>query len=94
MRPVVTEATIRDAIAAGITELPLQPGAIVTSLAREFAQRNNVRLIPSTEQRLPEAPPSQAPMSDRAALRAAVIKALGKLPEGLDEALDKVLGGK
>ncbi|VEP41647.1 MULTISPECIES: cupin domain-containing protein [Tessaracoccus] len=88
MRPVVTQTTIRDAKSQGLTELPVQPGTIITALAREFAQDQGIKLVLTTEQA--SAPPA-ADRDDRAALRAAVVKQLGHEPDGLDAALDKVL---
>lgn len=97
MRPVLTQDTVREAISSGIEELPLQPGTIVTALARELAQKHGLRLVAGNEtaqQPRQEAGRDDraAGRDDRAAVRAAVVAALGSSPEGLDEALDKVLG--
>lgn len=90
MRQVLTQDTVREAISSGLQELPLQPGTIVTALARELAQKHGIRLVPSTET-TQQAGRDPGP-DDRAAVRAGVVAALGHAPEGLDEALDKVLG--
>lgn len=90
MRPVLTQDTVREAITSGLQELPLQPGTIVTALARELAQKHAIRLVPTTD--VTQQPGRDTGHDDRAAVRAGVVAALGHVPDGLDEALNKVLG--
>ncbi|AQX16857.1 phosphate acetyltransferase [Tessaracoccus lapidicaptus] len=49
MRAVVTEASVRAALADGAAELRVPEGAIVTDLARELAGRRGIRLTTGVE---------------------------------------------
>lgn len=93
MRPVLTQETVRQAIGSGLSELPLQPGTIVTSLARELAQAHNIKLVKTNDAPPPVPAASSAdlpPVNPRAAVRSAVIASLGHTPPELDAVLDKV----
>ena len=43
-RPLVSERTVLDALAAGRAEVPVPPGALVTALAQDTARERGVRL--------------------------------------------------
>ena len=86
-RRILTTATVDELIAAGTTELRLGPGDIVTALAREYALKRGVRLIPA------DAPPAETeghlPTAER--IRGAVVNALGYEPDGLDAIIARAL---
>ncbi|HPF79944.1 hypothetical protein [Nostocoides australiense] len=46
-RRVLTKSSIDDFLAAGTTEVLLEPADIVTALAKEYAQQRGVRLVPA-----------------------------------------------
>lgn len=81
---VLTVSTINEALAQGKTEFALEPGDIVTPLAKEHAQQLGLRLIPCGGK-----PGGAAPQA--AEVRKAVIAALGREPEGLDAIIARVL---
>lgn len=94
---VVTQETVQEALSQGLKELILQPGTIVTLLAREHAQDKGVRLVQSSALdpgAAVAAAVSEAAVSDTTALRDAVIQAVGHAPAGLDDAVASVLGNQ
>ena len=44
---VLTVSSINELLSQGCTELSLQPGDIVTALAKEHAQKRGLRLVPA-----------------------------------------------
>lgn len=96
-RRILTQSSIDELIDAGNTEIALAPGDIVTALAREYAESRGVRLYEAGGPAEPAAPapsPSAAPAGqqvDAAAVRKAVINALGHTPDGLDAIIARVL---
>lgn len=93
-RPVLTTADIDQALADGQRQVQVPANAIVTQLAREYAQSKGVQLASApAEAAAPAMPASSAPREpDHSAVRAAVVKQLGEAPTGLDAAITKVLG--
>lgn len=85
-REVITRASVEDLLAAGRSEVVLGPGAIVTALAREYAQERGLRLLSS-----PAADAADSPPPNREEIRRAVVAALGSEPAGLLAAIDRVL---
>ncbi|MDO5676750.1 MAG: hypothetical protein Q4G35_04480 [Propionibacteriaceae bacterium] len=99
-RRILTKDTIDELLAAGTTELRLDKGDIVTALAKEYALERGLRLVPAgadAPAAAPAAPaaPAAAPTGDAAvtgaAVRKAVVAALGYEPDGLDAAISKAL---
>ena len=82
-RPIITRTTIDDLLGQGRTELVLEPGAIVTALAREYAQDRGLRLVESAQ------PVAAAPSPDQ--IRSAVVARLGHEPDNLTQTIDRVL---
>lgn len=85
MSQIITKADVNAVLAVGGTRLQLAPGAIVTTLAREYAASKGVELAASSAE-----PASSAPSAND--VRKAVLARLGSAPEGLDAAIAKVLG--
>ena len=86
----LTEQDILDVAARGEKTLALDPGARVTDLARETAQRLGVHLVSASSE---EASASEQPPEPdlHAQVRAAVIARLGAEPDGLDAIIAGVL---
>ena len=59
-RPLVSERTVLDAVAAGRRELAVPEGALVTSLARDTARDQGVRLVPQGTATVPDPTPAAA----------------------------------
>lgn len=103
-RRVLTVSTINELLDQGQTELRLAPGDIVTALAKEHAQQRGLRLVPAapgatvptqtpagSPGAAPTPQPSMEPIPGRAAVRKAVIAALGHEPDGLDAIIARVM---
>lgn len=94
-RQIITTADVREYADAGCTELRFQPTDIVTDAAAEFAQQRGIRIIRLTGAELdavaPGPQPEQAPARTAEQIKQAVIQALGKEPENLDQIVAKVL---
>lgn len=93
-RRVLTVTTINELLSQGCTELRLDPGDIVTALAKEHAQQRGLRLVPATPGAVTAAAaaPGSAPkQADRATVRKAVIAALGSEPDGLDAIIARIM---
>ena len=98
-RRILTKDTIDELLATGVTEVRLEQGDIVTALAKEYALERGLRLVPggtaapvaTQPGAAPEPAPSVAPIPMGAAVRKAVVAALGYEPEGLDAAIAKAL---
>lgn len=97
---VLTVTSINELLSQGCTELKLEPGDIVTALAKEHAQQRGLRLVPANATSAPAATPGAAPTPEpslepipqKAAVRKAVIAALGREPEGLDAIIARIMG--
>lgn len=79
---VITKVDIDAALNAGKDVVELSPTAIVTSLAKEYAQARGVRLVSASAGAAPTP----------AEVRQAVIDRLGHAPDGLEDAIAKVMG--
>lgn len=90
-RRVLTVSTINEMLAQGSTELRLDPGDIVTALAREHAQQYGFRLVPAAPGATPSAAMPAAKPADRTTVRKAVIAALGSEPDGLDAIISRIM---
>ena len=98
-RRILTKDTIDELLAAGTTELRLDKGDIVTALAKEYALERGLRLDPAGSDApaatqpgaAPTPAPEQEPIPTGAAVRKAVVAALGYEPDGLDAAISKAL---
>lgn len=94
-RQIITTADVREYADAGCTELRFQPTDIVTDAAAEFAQQRGIRIIrltgtePDAVAPAPQA--EQAPARSAEQIKKAVIQALGKEPQNLDQIIAKVL---
>lgn len=97
----LTRSTIEDMIAEGRTEYRLGPDDVVTHHARDHARSKGFQLVPADDAGAPSNGPSatqqttpatSSPVS-RQQLRAAVIAALGRVPDGLDEVIDRAMKG-
>ncbi len=92
---VLTVSSINELLSQGCTELSLQPGDIVTALAKEHAQKRGLRLVPAPASAAPTtavAPSVQSSTApERVAVRKAVIAALGHEPAGLDAVISRVM---
>ncbi len=92
-RQVITVSTIDKLVGEGNKELQLEPGAIVTALAAEYARERGFRLIPAQACAAPPTSPGQTETKPtRSAIKYAVVAALGEEPPKLDAILDRVLG--
>lgn len=92
---VLTVTSINELLSQGCTELKLEPGDIVTALAKEHAQQRGLRLVPANGGLALPAPAPQASAgkdTDRAAVRKAVIAAVGHEPNGLDAIINRIMG--
>ena len=85
----VTEQDVLEAAGRGEQVLTLEPGARVTDLARETAQRLGVRLVHADEVAVASQPRQASDLHDH--IRTAVIARLGMEPEGLDAIIAGVL---
>ena len=94
-RRFVTKTDI-DAIAdRGETRFVIDDRTTVTDLAREHAHQRGVAIVrTSAEAPTPAEAGAAVDPALRSAVRSAVIAALGSKPDGLDAALDKVLGDR
>lgn len=103
-RRILTKDSIDELLAAGTTEVRLGKGDIVTDLAKEYALERGLRLVPGGAADAPNAAPEATqpggaptpepeaePIPTGAAVRKAVVAALGYEPEGLDAAISKAL---
>lgn len=90
-RRILTKDSIDELLASGSTEVRLNKGDIVTELAREYAQERGVRLVPANEGSAPDGAAPVSPGATGAAVRKAVVAALGYEPDGLDAAISKAL---
>lgn len=106
-RRFLTRDTIDDLIAEGRTSLDLGPDDVVTHHARDHARSKGFRLVPAGEAAQPTSatppmPSTAAPTKAAAAaatgsdvtreqVRAAVVAALGRVPDGLDDIIDKAM---
>ena len=97
-RRILTKTDIDELLDSGATELRLAPGDIVTALAREYAQERGLTLAQDKDAPAAAKPAAQAaskPEADApttgAAVRKAVVAALGYEPDGLDAAISKAL---
>lgn len=89
-RPIITRTTIDDLLGQGRTELVLEPGAIVTALAREYAQDRGLRLVDSGRPLAAAAgQPAATPSPEQ--IRSAVVARLGHEPDNLVQLIDRVL---
>ncbi|MBK7821060.1 MAG: hypothetical protein IPJ61_08280 [Tessaracoccus sp.] len=88
-RRILTTATVDELLAAGTTELRLGPGDIVTALAREYALKKGVRLIPG-DAPAPAAGTAEEPTT-AVRIHTAVVKALGYEPDDLDAIIARAL---
>lgn len=82
--PIITRTTIDDLLGQGRTELVLEPGTIVTALAREYAHDRGLRLVESGQ---PQAVGFVTPEQ----VRRAVVAKLGHEPADLTRLIDRVL---
>lgn len=95
-RRIITAETIDEVLAAGQTQLLLEAGDIVTPLAKDYATERGLALVISeagnatAASPIPAAPTLASPVS-AAAVRRAVIAALGHEPAGLDAAIEKAM---
>lgn len=87
-RRFITKVDIDELLAAGQRTLELDSDTTLTDLAAEYARTRGVTISTS------EAParPTRDGHPDRTAVRSAVIAALGTVPPGLDNVIDRVLG--
>lgn len=98
-RRILTKETIDELLASGTTEVRLGKGDIVTDLAKEYALERGLRLVPGNGDApaatqpggAPTPEPEAEPIPTGAAVRKAVVAALGYEPEGLDSAISKAL---
>lgn len=98
-RRILTKDSINELIAQGATEVRLEKGDIVTALAKEHALEHGLRLVPANGDApaaaqpgaAPAPEPEKEPIPTAAAVRKAVVGALGYEPHGLDAAISKVL---
>ena len=94
-RPIITRTTIDDLLGQGRTELVLEPGTIVTALAREYAQDRGLRLVDSgrtvASTSGPESAsgPAQEPSPEQ--VRSAVVARRPHEPDNLGKLIDRVL---
>lgn len=98
-RRFLTRDTIDDLIAEGRTSYELGPDDVVTHHARDHARSKEFRLVPPGESpgTSPAAPtkvaaavPKESGVT-RQQVRDAVVAALGRVPAGLDEIIDKAM---
>ncbi|NLW99368.1 MAG: hypothetical protein GXY39_06625 [Actinomycetales bacterium] len=87
-RRFITKVDIDRLLAEGKRTLEVDGDTTVTDHAKEFALARGVT-ITRTGSPARTSPPAT---EDRAAVRSAVIAALGTVPQGLDSILDRVLG--
>ena len=95
-RRFVTKAEI-DAVAdSGENRLEIGARTTVTDVAREHARQRGVEIVPAGGGPGLDAAPSAGGYDavTRAAVRSRVLAELGEVPPGLDDALDRVLGGQ
>ena len=88
-RRFITKVDIDELLAAGQRTLEVASDTTLTDHAAEYARTRGVTITRS------EAPAKRAqasPHEDHAAVRSAVIAALGTVPAGLDDAIGRVLG--
>lgn len=104
-RRVLTKSSIDELLAGGTTELHLEADDIVTALAKEYAQQRGLRLIPAVNAAAgkasapgavspgaaPPPEPGREPIPDAAAVRKAVIAAVGYEPDGLDAIIARIM---
>lgn len=97
-RRFVTKSQI-DAIAdRGESVLEVDDRTTVTDVAREHAMRRGVTIVRSAGATASTAPAGERragaadPEATRSAVRSGVLAALGEMPPGLDDAIDRVLG--
>lgn len=92
---VVTKTTIDELLASGARQVVLDPGDIVTALAREYAQERGVRLVPAGAAACAAADVSSAGASstaeDAEAIRRALVAALGYEPDDLAGIIERAL---
>lgn len=91
MRRFITKVDIDALLAQGQTELLWPPEVTITDAAAEYARARGmtIRRVDDADASPAEAP--KATSGERAAVRAAVIASLGKVPAGLDDAIDRVI---
>lgn len=98
-RPILSASDIDQAIAAGQKQVVVPPDAIVTQLAREYAQEKDVALIDGRPEEGGQAikpaglPPAGEIALQHSRVKAAVIAELGAEPAGLDAAIARILEG-
>lgn len=92
-RRILTKDAIDELLAGGTTEVRLESGDIVTALAKEYALERGLRLIPAGGPAPAPTPtaPGGGEVSPAAAVRKAVVSALGYEPDGLDAVIAKAL---
>lgn len=87
-RRFITKVDIDELLAAGQRTLELDTDTTLTDLAAEYARTRGVAITRSES----AAPAVDGGTEERTAVRAAVIAALGTVPKGLDNVIDRVLG--
>lgn len=91
MRTFITKVDIDALLAEGRSEVLWPPEVTITDAAAEYARSRGlaIRRVESGDE-APAAPP-KVTSGERAAVRAAVVASLGKVPAGLDDAIDRVI---
>ena len=90
-RRILTKDAIDELLTGGTTEVRLESGDIVTALAKEYALERGLRLIPAGGPAPTPTAPGGGEVSPAAAVRKAVVSALGYEPDGLDAVIAKAL---
>lgn len=87
-RRFITKVDIDQLLAAGQRTLEVGSDTTLTDLAAEYARTRGVAITRSES----PTPTTEGRHEDHSAVRSAVIAALGTVPTGLDNAIDRVLG--
>ena len=89
---VVTKTTIDELLASGARQVVLDPGDIVTALAREYALERGVRIVPAGAAGCAAPSAADSPTAEDAeAIRRALVAALGYEPEDLAGIIERAL---
>lgn len=87
-RRFITKVDIDELLATGQRTLQVGSDTTVTDHAAEYARSRGVTI----ERSATPAPDRGGDRGERTAVRSGVIAALGTVPPGLDDAIDRVLG--